>query len=392
MKRLSCFLTLLCLNFVSIYAETPEATISGLLPEAFGINVVSRMVGGKNYHFVTYHDEFGDISTKIFDNDFIEVNEDDIQILEPKIISDNVIEAFDKNPGEKQKVLVGISFPAVLYPEHSFSSEGYTDEFGRTSIYVDGELIDEFQQQLLKEEYDRIQNEYITELLSVKSATWQELRKRNKNPDLDEAMKIAQNHGKGSFVAEMTEDEMFELLDNAQGMIDGVELYHEPENNLANAMLATNVDPWVFDAGQGGGIGIYMTEANCPPYNNGVLTTQNYYSFGVTFPSQHPQQVSYIIRTVSPQSFLYCKPGSTLPDDSISTNELNGVNGKPPIKVISASFSDEYTTEYSLETKVWDQFIYNHNVTIVNAAGNQGETSGYISQPASGLNSITVGN
>lgn len=75
----------------------------------------------------------------------MEVQENEIQISEPKIISDNVIEAFDKNPGEKQKVLIGVSFPTVLYPEHSFSSEGYTDELGKNYIYVNGELIDEFQ-------------------------------------------------------------------------------------------------------------------------------------------------------------------------------------------------------------------------------------------------------
>ena len=391
MKKLACILTFLCLCFVSVYAETPETAISSLLPEALGINVVSRMVGGKNYHFVTYHDELGNIGTKIFNTDFVEIQEDEIPVSEPNVISDEVIEAFEKNPNETQKLLIGISSPTVLYPEHSFSSEGYTDELGNLSLYVGGELIDEFQHKLLQEEYDQIQNEYLEELLSVNSATWQELRKRNVNPGLDEAIGIAQNRGKSSFVAEMTEDEMFELLENARGIIDGVEIYHEPKEDLANAMLATSVDPWMFDlGGQGQGIGIYMTESNCPPYNNGVLTTQNYYSFTSTFSTQHPQQVSYVLRTVSPQSFLYCRNGSALPETS-PINELNGISGKPSIKVINASFSND-TSEYTTETRDWDQFIYNYNVTIVNSAGNTGEASGYVGEPSAALNSITVGN
>lgn len=390
MKKFFCWVTFLCLCFVSVYAETPETAISSLLPEALGINVVSRMVGGKNYHFVTYHDELGNIGTKIFNTDFVEIQEDEIPVSEPKVISDEVIEAFEKNPNEKQKLSVHISFPTVLYPEHSFSSEGYTDEFGNLSLYVDGELIDEFQHKLLQEEYDQIQNEYLEELLSVNSATWQELRKRNVNPGLDEAIGIAQNRGKSSFVAEMTEDEMFELLENARGMVDGVELHHEPKENLANAMLATGVDPWMFDlGGQGQGVGIYMTETHCPPYNNGVLTTQNYYALGATWASQqHPQQVSYVLRTVSPQSFLYCRPGGALPN----YYELNGVSGKPPIKVINASFANYYTTEYTEDAQEWDQFIYDYNVTIVNSAGNEGNSSGNIGQIAAALNSITVGN
>ena len=391
MKKFLCCLTFLYLCFVSVYAETPEAAISSLLPEALGVNVVSRMVGEKKYHFVTYYDEFGNIGTKIFNTDFVEIQENEIPVSEPKVISDEVIGAFEKNPREKQKLLIGLSFPTVLYPEHSFSSEGYIDELGNLSLYVNGELIDEFQHKLLQEEYDQIQNEYLEELLSVKSATWHELRKRNTNPDLDEAIGIAQNRGKSSFVAEMTEDEMFELLENAKNMIDGVELYHEPKEDLANAMLATGVDPWMFDlGGQGQGIGIYMTEPNCPPYNNGVLTTQNYYSFTGTFSAQHPQQVSYVLRTVSPQSFLYCRNGSALPETS-PINELNGISGKPPIKVINASFSND-TSEYTTETRDWDQFIYNYNVTIVNSAGNTGESSGNVGEPSAALNSITVGN
>ena len=80
-------MTFLCLCFVSVYAETPETAISSLLPEALGINVVSRMVGGKNYHFVTYHDELGNIGTKIFNTDFVEIQEDKIPVSEPNVIS-----------------------------------------------------------------------------------------------------------------------------------------------------------------------------------------------------------------------------------------------------------------------------------------------------------------
>ena len=390
MKKFFCWVTFLCLCFVSVYAETPEAAISGLLPEALGINVVSRMVGGKNYHFVTYHDDLGNISTKIFNSDFVEVLEDEIPVSEPKMISDEVIEAFEKNTTEKQRLLVGISFPTVLYPEHSFSVEGYIDELGKSFVYVNGELIDEFQHKLLQEEYDQVQDKYLSELLSVKSATWQELREKNTNLNFDEAMEIAQNQGRSSFVAEMTEEEMFELLENAKGIISSIELYHEPQDNLANAMLATSVDPYVFSSttGQGEGVGIYMTETHCPPYNNGVLTTQNYYALGATWASQqHPQQVSYVLRTVSPQSFLYCRPGGALP----YYYELNGISGKPPIKVINASFSDD-TSEYTGDTRDWDQFIYNYNVTIVNSAGNTGESSGNVGEPSAALNSITVGN
>lgn len=385
MKRFLIVLLLL-FGFVSICAEIPETTISSLLPDALGVNVVTRMVGENNYHFVSYHDEFGNIGTKIFNSDFVEVQEDEIPISKPNVIFNDVLEAFEKNPMGKQRLLITLAFPVVHYPEHDFSSEDYVDDLGNSFTYVDGRLIDEFQEKLLKEEYDRVQNEYRSELSLVKSLTWQELREKNTNPDFNEAMEIAQNYERSYFVAEMTQEDMFELLENAGDLIDGIDLDREGEEELTNAMLATSVDPFVlsYTSRQGNGIGIYMTEPSCPPDNY----VTNYYRIDNSVATSHSQKVARVIRSVSPRSFLYCKSGSDLPDDS----ELSGYEGNPAIKVITMSAGKGDTNLYTSLTKDWDQFSYNNDVIIFKSAGNKGEESGNVTVPGGALNIISVGN
>ena len=119
-----------------------------------------------------------------------------------------------------------------------------------------------------------------------------------------------------------------------------------------------------------------------------VYKRQNYDHLDSGFESDHSQNVSSILRAVSPESFIYCRNGSALPEDS----DLNGVNGNPPIHIVTQSASGNDTISYNTSDRDWDNFSYHNKIAMFNSAGNTGQDTGNIKSPGKGLNVITVGN
>ena len=75
----------------------------------------------------------------------------------------------------------------------------------------------------------------------------------------------------------------------------GIELYHQPQDAIAEAMENTNIDPYAlnYSGRSGDGIGIYMTENGCP--NTGYLTGYTRLAGPHTTHSEH---VSSILREI----------------------------------------------------------------------------------------------
>lgn len=76
--------------------------------------------------------------------------------------------------------------------------------------------------------------------------------------------------GKESVTLEVSREEIEELVKRQGDLISGVELFLEKKPEIADAMIATNIDPWAlnYDNRQGNGIGIFVSETpdggGCP--------------------------------------------------------------------------------------------------------------------------------
>ena len=125
--------------------------------------------------------------------------------------------------------------------------------------------------------------------------------------------------------------------------------------------------------------------------------------------TNHSRNVAGILRAVAPDAYIYCRDNFTLTPPS---NDLNGTNlgvGNPAIHLINRSWGECYPgTSYGTWDRDSDDFVYNNNIAIFNAAGNQRGECGQawngsrwvpvfdnsfnVRSPAKGLNVMAVGN
>lgn len=150
----------------------------------------------------------------------------------------------------------------------------------------------------------------------------------------------------------------------------------------------------------GAGIGVYMTETKCPA----AIVGGNYLRLAGTCnradaTCQHANNVAAILRTVTPQAYIYCRgtsAGLVVP----SAADLAGTGGHPAVRVtsLSAGATGQF---YSTRDRDWDNLDYFNNILSVVAAGNLRSDDGGVTiandsldvySPAKGRNQLTVGN
>lgn len=191
--------------------------------------------------------------------------------------------------------------------------------------------------------------------------------------------------GLPTLTLELSRTEIEQLIKEQPELIQGIERYSAPQDNIDAAMRDSRVDPYAlnYSGRRGSGIGIYMTESGCA--NSGHVTN---YSKLAGSRTDHAENVSGIIRAVSPDSYLYCRGGAVLPQSS----DLDGVSGNPPIYISTRSNgSNNGTNEYRTLDRDWDNFVYNEQILALNSAGNAGNSNDQISSPGKGFNILTVG-
>lgn len=198
------------------------------------------------------------------------------------------------------------------------------------------------------------------------------------------AIQTQLEQGRASLVMELTKGQIEKMLKSSGDLIDGIELYRTPVDGIADAMLDTGVDPWAFYSGptQGDKMGIYMTESGCAP--TGHITNYTKLSGSDT---AHAQNVTGILRAVSPKSYVYCRGGAVLP----SSADLNGYNGHPKIHVATRSNGLPGSNAYTTLDRDWDNLVYNNKVLTFLLAGNNGGADNEIWSPGKGYNVITIG-
>lgn len=240
------------------------------------------------------------------------------------------------------------------------------------------------------------------EILAVQKKKWLNIldhakaKKEKKNKRLEKFAKrnvleknasvlAAEESETGTFTLTLSVDELESFVNKNKDLIAGVELYEEPKDEITSAMLSSRVDPYAlnYSSRKGEGIGIYMTESGAA--NSGHIT--NYYKISGSR-TDHSENVSAILRAVSPESFVYGKGGAVLP----TSTDINGYNNNPGIHIVTRSNGSGDSGSYTTTDRDWDNFVYDKAIPAFKSAGNNGNANGYMSSPGNGLNIISVGN
>lgn len=197
----------------------------------------------------------------------------------------------------------------------------------------------------------------------------------------------------GSVTMSMTRKEIMAFIAKSGDLIAGIELAPTPQNALASAMTSTNVDPWALTySGLGSNVGIYMSEGECPDETH--ITNYTRLATSTTNRS-HDENVSAIVRGVSPLSYLYCRPGYQL----ASTTDLQGTTDHPAVQIETHSWGYPHSSttsehdDFKISDRDVDNQVYDKQSAVFFAAGNAAALGGnHVISPAKGFNVMTVGN
>jgi len=409
--KLMIFTLFVLFSFSFLYSGDDLSRIYEILPEGSILTYVdTQTIAGKKYYLIKYLNEDDSAAGLILDENMKEIDYSEIPLVsEPKLSRDIIRILDDKSIDEKEEiaVIVGFRSPEVSPEELIYYEEVAEDiVFGENTFTFieekDGNvrLIDSFELDLInaeRYEINLMNNETIRE---KRRSIFDEFAKRNNFTDY-EVLNMAIERNISSIIISIAKNDIEYFLEKNDDLIVAIEKYHGSTQELANAMIATSVDPYVlnYTSRQGDGIGVYVTEVACP--SPGFTSRYHRWSAGSTHPQHmgHVQRTTLSVRGVSPLSFIYCRADVALP----TTLQLNGLNPGwqyvgPPVKIINSSNcigscgEGFWNNNYNIPDRDWDNYSYANNVAIFNSAGNQGVAGGQISSPGKGLNIITVGN
>ena len=394
-----------------ILAQLPEDTKV--------LAVKTKTVAGQAFTFVKLLDAQGETKTQTFDGNRRKVSEDQIPKPRWRMINRALRERLDQmsDPAQKVRVNVGLQLDTVenvAAPSWMTAEPGPPDDSGRPTVgyTLNGqeatvqEVVANAQQ---RAQVNRGPREQERQQLAQRLRTLADRHGWNEHPAVREAL----GRGDRFLTMELTRGEIEALERESGDLVLGVELWLEaahtssppspPPPPVQPAMKQTKIDPDALSYNyKGSGVGIYMMEngrgAGCP--NNDFIT--NYRRLSNTGETAHSKNVAGILRTVSPESYIYCGIGG-----AILISDLDGVDGHPAVYVASNSWgkcscrdcaqscSNPHATNYGFQSLYWDDLVYKRNVSVFFSAGNTGtsclEDTRVVRNPHDGLNIVTVG-
>lgn len=380
---LAISLTLALSSTVSASVTSAEVQVNKLAEKTVTAN-------GQSYRFVKYYDKNqNEIMNVVLDENDREVSESVVAVKDTKSKQNKDLRSFlaslpESQSAQKIKVNVALNTEA---PDHSdmIPSQGSVVlAEGKVTILNNGvEVSSTALQQKKQQTLARIKQNRKVQKEQLQKAARALLDHRGWSRASAVASQILE--GRPTLTLELSKSEIEQLITEQPDLIQGIELYTEPKDNINSAMLDSKVDPWALDysSRRGNGIGIYMTESGCA--NSGHVTNYTKLAGSRT---DHAENVSGIIRAVSPDSHLYCRGGAVLPLSS----DLDGVSGNAPIYISTRSNgANDGTNDYRTLDRDWDNFVYNEQILALNSAGNAGNSNDQISSPGKGFNILTVG-
>jgi len=164
--------------------------------------------------------------------------------------------------------------------------------------------------------------------------------------------------------------------------INGIDSTLSVTYQIRDGIEFTRIDPYAYNYTTGGqGIIALVGEAAGCPDNS---FTSNYSRLYGTNTDPHSESVIQILRAAAPEVYINCR-------QSIINTIFNP--GNADLINISAS-NGENNGDYQALDKFADDLAYEDGITIIAAAGNNGDEQGkeWTRTPSNGLNTITVGN
>ena len=373
-----------------------SAALAEQLPDESAVTATkTKVIDGKSYTFVKYRDDAAAFDSRIFNSEMQQFDEENIPISRPQVLSarlGRVLEAAGEE-GAVVRVNVALHVETIDEPEFTASGSGgieLVDGVAQPGIQALEPDIMLNNVAANAEQYLAAEEARALRAAAVEAIQNKQLRRKINTlalrHDLVEHPAIAQGlaENRSTVSMHLNGGDIRELLEGSQDIIAGIELYVEPKDQIEAAMKSSRVDPYAIDhAGRkGSGIGIYMTESGCA--NAGHITNYKKIAGSRT---NHSENVSSIMRAVSPKSYIYCRGGAVLPTNT----DLLGYGGKPKIYVVNRSNGGGDNDSYTTTDRDWDNFVYDKAVATFVSAGNNGDDNGYIIYPAKGLNIISSG-
>ena len=185
----------------------------------------------------------------------------------------------------------------------------------------------------------------------------------------------------------LSKKQIMAILKNKPNGIIGIERAITTKDDMDTAVVETGIDPWAFFPwrSKGAGTRVYISEAgHCIDEDThfipGYVDVRN--STESTVTGEHSIKTTSVFHKVSPHANIHCGGGGVLAMPSVPSR----------YDAISSSQSSQLYGTYSGLEKIRDNFIYNHDVAIFQAAGNDGTSELFVKSPGNAFNVITVGN
>ncbi len=349
-------------------------------------------------------DENGNFFSKVVDKNGKEIDPSLLKSKDKSLFSGKLKDILKIKAGELGfvsddeilEVIVALKHENIVLDEKPSTMEVHIGISGEEEeIKLNGQIIDK---KTLKEK-DKKRAEKLKKARKIREDKMRKkiesFAKINKL-EKDNSVLKAYKNARSSIILKLKKGELEKFALKNKDLIVSMELFIEPTNDLISAMLSTNIDPEVLNnnAIQGNDIGIYMSEVGCP--NTTPVHITNYTRLAGST-DDHSENVSAIIRGVSPNSYIYCRDGGILP----TADDLDGTGGNPSIYVENHSYATDYTTDYTTRDKELDNHIYDDNIAVFKSAGNLRQDPDdfsfilddiNVTSPGKALNAITVGN
>ena len=382
-----------------------EERTTGLPNHAISDTLVAtktKVLDGRIYTFEKRTNPDGDVITMvILDEKGNEVSERALPQISQVILEPKLKELIQSRTGRRQthKVVIALTLPLTEPTEKPQSGEVEVGEDGAVTFLIDGRQVSETELDSMRAAEERARGEQAVERFEERGRLLEEWARRHgleKHEGIEQALESTSDN----VILDLTAKEIEALVDSQDDAIRGIELYKEPKDTIIDAMEPTGILDWAlpYPLTRGNDIGIYMTESGCADESRFAEYTRLAGS-----ETNHSQNVGGIIKSVAPESYLYCRGGAVLPTffdlyaswfpgwilDWFGVEVLD-----VPILVVNRSNGTAADgTDYITLDRDWDNFIYLNQIPVFNAAGNEGDVPGseFIVSPAKGLNVAAVG-
>lgn len=364
------------------------STSKALAAEESTVEKKTRILAGQPYTFVKTVDAKGEVRSEILDGSGKSVGEKDVPRGVAPPVDSRVLDALAKleraKSGQTLRVEIALNLPADVAEEVLETGAGEVEKGRWIKGLLNGKDISEKDMAAYADRYAQEERAARAKRTAVRARDLQDWAARHGlsgQKGLEEALR----QGRSGATLDLTAKQLRSLIDSRDAALAGIELHEPGKDTIDEAMDATGISASALPNAttRGNGIGIYMTESGCADESR--ITNYDRLSGSET---DHSRNVGAILRAVSPESFIYCRGGAVLPEDS----DLDGVGGNSPIHVVNRSNGGNDSTGYNTTDRDWDNFIYDDKIATFVSAGNNGAGTGNTISPAKGLNVITVGN